>query len=160
MQFLIYTWIYKKLQKYLRSTSSLRGFMGVSGSVLERFLVTLVKIILAEHKPVFLRMFSLMPITNGQLATSSHIPGKLNRWNNPYSVTINLPENIKGNNCDTRNNTGIRLTLQPWSKLKTCKKLIKNKTKWIKKQSDMKKTLHSIMNLHSLGRIFIPNSCN
>lgn len=43
------------------------------------FLATLEKIILAEHKPVFLRMVSLMPITNGQLATSSHIPGKHNR---------------------------------------------------------------------------------
>lgn len=38
-------------------------------------LVTLGKLSLAECKPVFLRMASLMAITNGQLATSSYTPG-------------------------------------------------------------------------------------
>lgn len=47
------------------------GFGGV--------LATLEKLSLVEPKPVFLRMVSLMPITKGQLATISHIPGKLNR---------------------------------------------------------------------------------
>lgn len=83
-----------------------------------------------------------MPITNVQLATSSHIPEKLNRWNTPYSVTINIPEEIKGNTVtlETRTLESILLfSLDQninWAKIP---KLVKNKTKWIKKQFDMKK---------------------
>lgn len=88
---------------------------------------------------------------SGQLATSSHIAGKLNRWNAPCSVTINLLEEIRGNSVilETRKLESISLFgLDQNLKDRKIPKLVKSIQKWF----DMEKT--SIMNLYSMGRKF------
>lgn len=99
----------------------------------------------------------LMWSGNGQLATSSHIPRKLNRWNAPCSVTINLLEEVRGNTVilETRKSGSISLFgLDQNLKHTKIPKLIKNKIKWIKKWSVKSWEKNSIMNLHSMGRKF------
>lgn len=75
----------KYLLKYWRKVLGL-------GFFLFRFVCFLI-----TEEYYLLENLSLLWSGNGQLATDSHIAGKLNRWNTPCSVTISLLEETRGN---------------------------------------------------------------